>query len=693
MSRVNYRAYIEETKALVKSIVIKSSLIARHINEELIIQGYNVDLDNPRTWKYYLNLAGLPHESDTEITITSLDTMETIPFTYDVLSQHRATFSEYTKRGEYYNQLIGKYPNSEGLINGILNPISMDTTITSSEHNILTYNKSLIEEQETQLIPQLQERVKTFFNTYTVEGYAYTDELYIPILMVEAYSNMMMDLLALRLKACHTINAHSFHIWSYLSGYFSLDDFKNVLTIEQALYLYRNVRTISDTTYSNETFEEVVDVFLTARSIPLYAYNLNHNVSEVAVNKKITVEHEKVLLNFSSGLDKVDSRVSIRQLLLDSVDSATNNADALDIDERTIASEVALGEDSRYVTKVVEADITDTSLTEGLAIIEIIYTEWLRLADEDRYRLRTTVPNPSGGGTVILSAKEAFTLLVYLSYRATGNVLDVIPEITDYSALRSPMPTVDELIKHELGLTRKREVVSSMRDFPRAGTIISAVVFRRYIEDVKAHMLDCKRTIALESGLHESTSLESVYSHLFRNRTYKLAEETTYTEWLDNRGLDLHDISEDVADSLSSAILEKFTGGSDYDGSKLYRNHVAVLNLVERLSHHDLQFVRNANDKPSLAAIYKGIRMGEPRLTSRTSIILTSNRMDYRNAKIKSKFEDSYYADSGILDTLTKSGVHADMRINSSLSVEATFRNETTFNIGHAFFSATVTER
>lgn len=693
MSNVNFRAYIEETKALVKSIVIKSSLAARQINEELLFQGYSVNIEHPSTWKYYLNLAGIPHESDTDITITSLDTMELIPFTYEVLSQHRATFSEYTKRGEYYNQLIEEHPESEGLINGVLNPTNIDIAVDSDEHIILTYNKDLIEEQETQLISQLQTRIKTFFNVYTVEGYCYTDTLYLPILMVEAYAEMIRSVLALRLKACHSVNAHSFHIWSYLSGYFELDDFKSVLNVEQALYLYRNIRAISETTYSTQTFEEVVDVFLTARSIPLYAYNLNHNVSEIEVNRKVSVEHEKVLLNFSGTLDKVDSRVSIRQLLLDSVTSATHNADTLVIDERDIARDVGTGRDSRYISKVVEADITDTSLTEGIAIIELIYTEWLRLSSDKKYRLRTTVPNPSGGGTVTLSAKEAFVLLIYLSYRSFGLDITDIPELTDYSCVKDSFPTTDLLIKAEIGLGNKRPVVNAMRQFPQSGTIISAIVFRRHVEDLKAHLLSCKRSIANEGGLQESTSLESVYKKFFYPRKYKLAPEKTFAEWLDNRGLDLLNASQDIADNLSSAILEKFTGGSDYDGSKLYRNHVAILDLVERLSHHDLQFIRNANDKPSLAAMAKGIRFGTPDFSSRTEIILTSNRLDYRDAKVKSKLYGEYYGEGDSLYANVKSEIAIELREGSSLEVDATFRNETFYNIGHSFFDVTISKQ
>lgn len=686
MSNATYRAYIEETKALVKSIVIKSSLAAREINKELALQGYSINWESPETWKYYLNLAGTRHASDDDITITSLDTMEVIPFTHDVLSQHRATLAEYILRGEYYNLLIKNHPTCKGYIDGVLNPVNIDTAINAREHSILTYNKDLLEEQESQLIPALQERIIRFFDVYTVEGYTDTDELYLSILMTQAYVNIMMDIIALRLKACHTENTHSFHIWAYLSGYFSLDDFKNVLSIDQALYLYRNIRTISETTYSTETFSELVEVFLTARSIPLYSYNLNHNVGDIAATGEVIVEHEKILLNFNSGLDKADSRRTVREVLLDSLSSALGNRVSLDLDEDEVTATVKEGLTSRYTTKLLEADITDTSLTEGYALIELTYTEWLRLSSDGRYRLRTTVPNPSGGGAVTLSAIEAFTLLIYLSHRSLELDITDIPILTDFSALRTTPPTLEILKRGEVGLTGYDDTLTEMRDFPPSGSIISSIIFREYVESFKAHLLRCKQITYNEGGLDENIALESVFSKFFFPRTYKLAQETTFEEWLSVRGLDLLDVSVDVAQGLSTVILEKFTGGADYDGSKLYRAHKAMLDIVERLSHHDLQFIRNVNDQPSLTALSKGIRLGNPKFKVRENVIIHTDIIDVWNEGVTNHASHVTYASGDILEVSGKSKLTVSLNEGASIHVDLTVNNETIFDISKPFF-------
>lgn len=692
MSYTSYQAYIEDTKSLVKSIVIKSLLIARAVNSELEQQGYSVNYEDPYTWKYYLNLAGRRHESDAVITITSLDTMEQIPFTYDVLSQHSATLSEYIKRGEYYKQLVTAYPESEAYINGVLNPVNIHTAITSEEHTILTYNNNLLESQETQLMTELQSRLIKFFEVYTVEGYAFTDELYIPTLMVNAYACLMEDILAIRLAACHTPNAHSFHIWAYLSGFFNLGDFKSVLTINQALYLYRNIRTISKTTYSTETFNELIDVFLTERSIPLYAYNLNHNVSNIEEDKKVAVEHEKVLLNFSTGLDKVDQRESVRRIILDSVGSASGNADTVDIDVRDVKEAVGEGQSSRYLTKILEADITDTSLTEGIALIELIYAEWLRLATDGKYRLRTTVPNPSGGGTVTLSAKEAFVLLIYLSYRSFNLDIDEIPELIDYSCVRDIIPTTDALVQGELAVDLLTDEIKEMRQWPRADTIISSIVFRRYVEGLKVHLLKCSQLAYNQSNFHAAISLDSIFSKFFYRREYKLSHHTRFEDWLADRGLDLYGVSPEAADSLSSSILEKFTGGSDYDGSKLYRSHVAILNLVERLSHHDLQFIRNQTDRPALSAMAKSIRIDEPRFYIEGEILTTSIYANYMSSGVKSNHTLESYGYDGITEAKFSNKIAINLKTTPSINMNVNFLNKEMFNVGSSYNEVTVTE-
>ena len=66
--------YIKETITLTKSLKIKLVDIATAINRSLEeTRGIPTPVDE-REWKYYMNLAGLKHSTNTDISIHSIDT-------------------------------------------------------------------------------------------------------------------------------------------------------------------------------------------------------------------------------------------------------------------------------------------------------------------------------------------------------------------------------------------------------------------------------------------------------------------------------------------------------------------------------------------------------------------------------------------------------------------------------------------
>ena len=64
MSQTLYQIYEAKTFDLVASLVVKFSEAADIINNNLIPNGYAVNPSDPKTWKYYMNLAGQYHRSD-----------------------------------------------------------------------------------------------------------------------------------------------------------------------------------------------------------------------------------------------------------------------------------------------------------------------------------------------------------------------------------------------------------------------------------------------------------------------------------------------------------------------------------------------------------------------------------------------------------------------------------------------------
>ena len=85
--------------------------------------------------------------------------------------------------------------------------------------------------------------------------------------MAGLVSRLVNVVLGIRLNNCHTRFAHSYHIWTYLNGFGELRQYKGLLNTAQALWLYRNIRYITNNAGKSSTFDKLVENLLTKRNI------------------------------------------------------------------------------------------------------------------------------------------------------------------------------------------------------------------------------------------------------------------------------------------------------------------------------------------------------------------------------------------------------------------------------------------
>jgi hypothetical protein len=79
------QSYIELNIKLAKTLVIKSETSANSINDNIRLNyGDIVDLQDTTSWKYYKNISGQYHPLDRLMTVTSLDSLEEIPFSKEL---------------------------------------------------------------------------------------------------------------------------------------------------------------------------------------------------------------------------------------------------------------------------------------------------------------------------------------------------------------------------------------------------------------------------------------------------------------------------------------------------------------------------------------------------------------------------------------------------------------------------------
>ena len=92
----HYDIYLSNVKKLAKTICIKSEATANAFNQYLIdyFGPQSVNLNDPTTWRYYLNISGEYHPKDKLMYITSADTLETILFSKQNLIIHTSTGSD-----------------------------------------------------------------------------------------------------------------------------------------------------------------------------------------------------------------------------------------------------------------------------------------------------------------------------------------------------------------------------------------------------------------------------------------------------------------------------------------------------------------------------------------------------------------------------------------------------------------------
>ena len=144
----HYSVYIDKNIGLVSTMIIKSEYQAHDMNNAVRVKTRDmnaVDEYRPDTWIYYKHISGEYHETDTPMTVVSMDTTETIIFNKENLKIHRTTRQEYSYGTKKYEELVERYPDKELLIKGILNPVDIDVAIQAKEGTILSYDKSFVE--------------------------------------------------------------------------------------------------------------------------------------------------------------------------------------------------------------------------------------------------------------------------------------------------------------------------------------------------------------------------------------------------------------------------------------------------------------------------------------------------------------------------------------------------------------------
>lgn len=609
----SYSIYLERVKQLARTIVIKSTDTVESMNA--IVRIYygkdRVSVDQT-TWVYYMNLAGEYHFTNKEMTVVSMDTLETIVFSKENLLIHRATARAYQYGTRQYRELITRYPDQEMLVLGILYPVDKQKAIEAYDGEILNYPANLVEFNEYTFIERLQEWINGYKLRYFNRQYSVSDDLYIANNLAIMYLFLVPAILNIREEACHTVEAHSYHVREYLRSHGLLDYHLDHLSTKQTMFLYRNINYIERYAGHTDTFKWLIEHIMTERGIPLAEYDMRHDISEMPESLYPKVVFKRTPLNLGYSLDSKDV-IGLHEMLMKEDVVALGNEALRPYVEDEINTLMENSINNDLATKVLESSMIDYTDSAVYTLSDTLLYHWLWFASNGYYNAVVGFTNPRTGERIPLSMKDAWILMWYAFCGSFGLELEVIPKMMAHRVVRIPTPGVEELmsmVDHTLIKPAFAEKILAMH--PTIEPVISTEAF--YLQCVEIHTAaNAQRDeIAKLSHMDARGYAHGLISRLYSDNICSFPEDgEPYRRWFAGRNITVEDFTREDFDNLWKGIVEEATGANLTTKESVKDTQAALCGLLAQLSSYSIQILVQINQSKIISTSAPGVRIGD----------------------------------------------------------------------------------
>lgn len=631
MQNIQQQLFHNSITQFARTIVLKNSDAAASINLTLREAGYDVDEFNTASWKYYLNLAGQYHVSDVPMTIVSLDTLEVIDFNIQNLQIHLGTKREYFYGSTYYRELVAKYPNQEFLIRGILNPTPIQKAINAKDGEILYYDTSLVESQETNLIESLQQWIYTILDTWFIPGYRITDELYPLVQWANIYAHIAAAVRTIRWENCHTIRAHSFHIWNFLESNGKLGAYRRYVTNRQAHWLYRNIRWVNSNTGLRNTFNALLENILTTRNIPLGEYAYVPDVSTIntpqslssAVDPNtpvmttagltITPRLQRTPLNLLDVVSKDPIIKTVQYVSESQIPLARDNRTFLEENVAETTEALTFSPIGALSIKTYESDMIDTSDQQVYNLTDFLLNHWMYLAASDRYASILTINDPSTTEIMSMNTKEAWIAFVYAWAKEQGMTLTKIPKFQAWMVRRPETLTRNALKKlFPKGMIPDQTLLSLIGDQLPIGTVISTEGFYTLIHGIWETIVRHYKLVSYMEHYQLRAYMEAVVLAFYQSTSCEFAdyEDQTFEQYFADRGWNIASLSRVDLGIVKEELWQKASGLDTQNLVRLKDIQAAMISLMQRLGTYAVQYLATINDQAAIVVHRPSVRLG-----------------------------------------------------------------------------------
>lgn len=597
MNKIDLDNFYVETFQLVRTMVVKIDAVAQR--DQRVLEAANIPTSSDKTtWRYYQNLFGEYHHTDDVMIVNSLDTGDDIVFNKENLAIHLLTRREYLKGGTLYKRLTDEYQHQALLINGILDPIPLETSINAKNYKILRYNRTLVNPNEEQLIPDVQRWIYSEAPLMFENEYHISENLMMFKMVEELTCGIMQCIHLSRVKAIQTRYAHPFYIWSFIDGYGDFSVYKNSLTFEQLMWLHKNIDWAMSHSGQRHTFQRLVDVLLTPRKIALAEYDLVLNVENQIKNLKPTPMWRRTQINLNDNKLIEPKYFTTEQLIDKERPMAVDNDKMATIYRADAEFKGTYSLFSDLPTKVLESEMADYTNRHNDTLMSVVMNEWIYLAANDLYRINTSVTNPKDGRILRMTAKEAFLMWRYLTQKAQGYDLVELDDAFYHRAMKLVPPTIEEL--QHVGLSSKwvtyADAYTIREEFVSVNSFYSAEELIAYSVKVYQAMWNHKKIYSqYQDHMHRAT-IKNAANYMYVTGNVQLSDLGTYEALFQKYAVDFDEYETSELLDFAWVIFKTFTGWDLNTNPSLRSVQSDLIDLMMKLSSYTIHTVKTMDD-------------------------------------------------------------------------------------------------
>lgn len=618
MSDNSFQVYTNGVVTLAQTIVIKSEYIANVTNDRLLqFLEYKTDLDRPETWKYYMNLAGEYHPTDTPMIVISSDNLDEIEFNKTNLIRHRNTARDYQFGTRQYGELLEKYPGQEDLILGILYPIDKDVAISAPDHKILGYPKNLIQVNEYTLLEELQKWTDLYFKRYYNWQYTISDSMYYSVVLSMYYMNLVPAIMNARLKKHKTIEAHSFYVSQYLASNSNLGGYYPFMSLEQSMHFYRNIRYYQRHAGMNQTLDKLIDALMTKRLIPMASYTMRHDTTDQLDNIYPEVMFKRTDMTSISSAGTPEF-ITTDAFLTKEIPDASGNDDEIAYSKLDIEQYLKDSPSNVVQTKLLESAMIDYAGAVTYKLEDIQLAHWLYYSHLGKYTAIVNVPNPKTNERITLSMKDAYILATYCVYRSMEMTPTHVPLVVAERVQRYPIPSdVDLKSVVDMNYVTDFSWNASRQYVHEVSNMISIDDFYEKSRELYKSSNYQRDLISFQEGMHHRGEVYKLVERYYADQYIRLVPAgTTYEQWLQSKNMDLDSLKRSEFEILLTSLVATATGVGLSTSNSLRNIQRAMASALRDLSSYSIQVVTKMSDEAMIVMDFPSIRGGTQEVTA-----------------------------------------------------------------------------